>query len=231
MAGTFVLTTLGYAGIECIRAGDYVYAKDEETGEQEYMPVLDTFTNEVTEICTLTIDGETIETTVGHKFYTTENGWMSAGDLSEGDTVELSDGSSGTVESVEITELDEPVTVYNFCVMDFHTYYVGESEVLVHNKCTVSLADDVSGGGSTSKAVDTNGKRYTPDQQAVVEFAKEAKKAGGATLDDANILMDWAKEYNVPAHGPEIHPDRPGVASNILHFHIGKTGHIPIIDN
>ena len=71
-------------------------------------------------------------------------------------------------------------------------------------------------------------KKYTPDQQAVIELAKEAKKAGGASLDDANILLDWANEYNILSHGPEIHLNRPGDASNIWHFHIGKTGHIPI---
>lgn len=165
MAGTAVLTTLGYAGIESVRVGDYVYAKDEETGEQKYMPVLETYTNEVTEICTLNINGESIETTVGHKFYTIENGWMSAGDLSKGDTVELSDGSSGTVDSVEITELDEPVTVYNFCVMDFHTYYIGESEVLVHNRQCGSKAD-VSGSSGNS-VVNKSGREtelFLPDE-------------------------------------------------------------------
>ena len=29
--------------------------------------------------------------------------------------------------------LEEPVTVYNFQVADFHTYYVGQNGVLVHN--------------------------------------------------------------------------------------------------
>lgn len=31
--------------------------------------------------------------------------------------------------------LETPVTVYNFEVEDFHTYYVGNNAVLVHNKC------------------------------------------------------------------------------------------------
>ena len=31
--------------------------------------------------------------------------------------------------------LESPVKVYNFEVEDFHTYYVGETEVLVHNMC------------------------------------------------------------------------------------------------
>ena len=72
-------------------------------------------------------------------------------------------------------------------------------------------------------------QKYTPDQQAVIALAKEAKKAGGISLDEANILLDWANEYNVFNHGPEIHLNRPGNASNIWHLHIGKTGHIPII--
>ncbi len=75
-----------------------------------------------------------------------------------------------------------------------------------------------------------NSKRYTPDQQTVIELAKDAKKSSGSTLDEANILMNWADEYNISWHGPEIHPDRSGAASNILHYHSGKQGHILIIE-
>jgi len=31
--------------------------------------------------------------------------------------------------------LETPATVYNFEVEDFHTYYVGENSILVHNTC------------------------------------------------------------------------------------------------
>ena len=31
--------------------------------------------------------------------------------------------------------LENPVTVYNFEVEGFHTYYVGDTNVLVHNLC------------------------------------------------------------------------------------------------
>ena len=37
------------------------------------------------------------------------------------------------VENTRIEYLDEPETVYNFQVEDFHTYYVGNCGVLVHN--------------------------------------------------------------------------------------------------
>ncbi len=42
-----MLTTVGAANIEDIRTGEYVYAKDEETGQQKYMLVLETYAREV----------------------------------------------------------------------------------------------------------------------------------------------------------------------------------------
>ena len=47
----------------------------------------------------------------------------------------LSDGSYGIIKSIKVEKLSEPETTYNFEVEDFHTYFVGESEVLVHNAC------------------------------------------------------------------------------------------------
>lgn len=39
------------------------------------------------------------------------------------------------VQSVSIENLSIPETTYNLEVSDFHTYYVTESNVLVHNTC------------------------------------------------------------------------------------------------
>ena len=39
------------------------------------------------------------------------------------------------VEKHRVEEFDEPATVYNFQVEDYHTYYVGKG-ILVHNTCT-----------------------------------------------------------------------------------------------
>ena len=72
-------------------------------------------------------------------------------------------------------------------------------------------------------------KMHTPDQQALVELAKDAAKAGGVSLEDAETLLNWAEEYNLPAHGPEVHINRPGKASNVPHIHIGPVQHLPIL--
>ena len=59
--------------------------------------------------------------------------WVSACSLKKGDRVLLSDGKSGTVERTVCVKLAAPETTYNFEVADFHTYYVGNNGVLVHN--------------------------------------------------------------------------------------------------
>jgi len=44
----------------------------------------------------------------------------------------------GNIVSVSYVEVFEKVEqVYNFSVEGAHTYYVGESEVLVHNACKI----------------------------------------------------------------------------------------------
>ncbi len=47
----------------------------------------------------------------------------------------LSDGTYAIIEAIDVEILKSPETTYNFEVEDFHTYYVSDSNVLVHNKC------------------------------------------------------------------------------------------------
>ena len=58
---------------------------------------------------------------------------MSACRLKKGDKVLLSDGSYGIIKTVEVVCLSALDTTYNLEVEDFHTYYVGENPVCVHN--------------------------------------------------------------------------------------------------
>ena len=60
------------------------------------------------------------------------------------------------VEQVQHELLESPVATYNFEVQDFHTYYVGESAVLVHNLCVAregKFRADVKLGGDPNHAV------------------------------------------------------------------------------
>ena len=68
----------------------------------------------------------------------------------------LSDGSCAIIEEIQVEHLSEPETTYNFEVEDFHTYYVSDSKVLVHNKC---IFDDLG-----VKDFNEVGSKYKPDE-------------------------------------------------------------------
>lgn len=58
-----------------------------------------------------------------------------ASHLKNGDKVLLSNGNYGIIQTVNVERLEIPENTYNFEVEDFHTYYVGENSVCVHNEC------------------------------------------------------------------------------------------------
>lgn len=68
------------------------------------------------------------------RYYKVECG-VSVKALKAFDKLLLSDGSCAIIESIQVEKLSVPETTYNFEVEDFHTYYVSESKVLVHNEC------------------------------------------------------------------------------------------------
>lgn len=135
VAGTAVLVSSGYVAIEDIRAGDYVWAWDEETGDIALKRVVETYVNESKELIHLFVNGEEIITTPTHPFYSPVKGWTDAVRLRAGDVLVLVNGNYVVVEKIQHEILEAPVKVYNFHVEDYHTYYVAYAGILVHNVC------------------------------------------------------------------------------------------------
>ena len=135
VAGTLVLTVAGTVAIETIQAGDMVWAWDEKTGAVAPKEVVETYVNETYELIHVLVDGEEIVTTPSHPFYSPVKGWTNAVHLRAGDVLVLVNGEYVIVEKVQHEILETPVTVYNFEVEDYHTYFVSEDGVLVHNNC------------------------------------------------------------------------------------------------
>lgn len=129
-AGTKVHTDEGLRNIEDIRAGDRVWSYNEETGEQSLQEVLQTNVRESDHTVELYTDGEKIETTAEHPFYT-EGGWKDAADLQAGDRIVSRSGNP--IEIKEVSFQYNPKKVYNFEVSNWHTYFVGALAWLVHN--------------------------------------------------------------------------------------------------
>ena len=68
-----------------------------------------------------------------HPFYVQNRGFINAGNLLTGDTLISVNGDNLIFSDCIIEECENPETVYNFQVEDYHTYFVGECEVWVHN--------------------------------------------------------------------------------------------------
>ena len=148
VAGTPVLASDETIPIETVLAGMQVWAMDPETGEKALKTVVRTFVNESDELIHVHTSAEEIICTPEHPFYVPTKGWTGAAQLRAGDILVLSNGSYVTVEKIQHEILESPVKVYNFEVEDFHTYFVGESSVLVHNLCTKSRITNISKGKS-----------------------------------------------------------------------------------
>ena len=133
VAGTMILTASGLVAIENIKAGDKVISTDPETFETAEKTVLETYIREDSKLIHLMINGEEIITTETHPFYVKNQGFIKAGELIVGDELLDSNCNVLLVENHSVELTDEPVTVYNFQVEDFHTYHVGKCRLLVHN--------------------------------------------------------------------------------------------------
>jgi hypothetical protein len=111
-----------------------VLAYDEDTDSTGEYEVSAVHIHEDSTIVEVTINGEVIETTPEHPFYTLEDEWVAAEDLRVGDHIRQADGTYGLVEAIETYAQPQPM--YNLTVEEAHTFFVGEGQWLVHNTCS-----------------------------------------------------------------------------------------------
>ena len=160
VAGTLVATACGLVPIEEVQASDWVWARDEVTGEVRLCEVEETYRNESPVILEVTVGGETLATTPGHPFWVLDHGWKDAGDLEVGDRLVNLRGESVVVE--DIRRRPVPEAVYNFSVAGLHTYFVGPGGIWVHNNSGAGCGVP----GVSRKAADaaTSGAPFVPDE-------------------------------------------------------------------
>ena len=80
-------------------------------------------------------------------------GGICAKELKVHEQVLTTDVTCVIIKEVQVEQLSEPETTYNFEVEDFHTYYVAQSKILTHNKC---WKWGEGGRGSVDNNVDNN---------------------------------------------------------------------------
>ncbi len=128
-AGTPVWTQSGPRPIEQIQAGDLVLSQDPISGRLDYRPVLQTTVRSPSPVVNVTIDSETITATLGHRFWVTGIGWRMAKHLDSGYRLFGLNGST----KVNSIEAGTDVEAFNLHVDEFHTYFVGNGQLLVHD--------------------------------------------------------------------------------------------------
>jgi len=136
--GTPVHTQNGLQSIESIVIGDLVLSKNDFTGKPIYKRVTQTYINDDKEILDIEFDNqneqtETFGITKEHPVWVIGKGWVDAGQLKAGDKVDSLNGRVSVVK--QIAQRPQNERTYNIEVEDYHTYFVGDSGLWVHNMC------------------------------------------------------------------------------------------------
>jgi hypothetical protein len=128
-AGTPVWTAKGPVSIDQIRLGDLVLAQHAETGELAYKPVLRTTIRPHGKLIKIQAGGEAIETSGGHLFWVSGEGWTKSRELRSGQVLHTARGPL----LVSTVEEGSQAQTYNLVVADFSSYFVGQAMILSHD--------------------------------------------------------------------------------------------------
>ncbi len=233
-ADTVVLTDEGLLPIVELEVGDWVYGYDETTGEMAYYPITATWAHIDPTIVYLTIDGEVIETTPSHLFYTDE-GWVQAGELQIGEAILKADETYGFIQTSFTSQ--QPQWMYDITVGVVHTFFVGDEHWLVHN-CNGSaysvyyetqISEDIwdASRGVHNQAANAN---LFADMNADPQFAQGMAELG---INQDSLMGQRVASRESPSGFTWHHAQEPGTmqlvnrashSRNSAYFHPNKSG-------
>lgn len=133
-AGTLVMLADGeMKPIETVKVGEYVFSREETTGAIKPQRIRRIWSHDVASTLFLHLtNGKRIETTKEHRFFVAERGFVGAGRLDAGSTLINFSG-----QDVQVTALEPSprrANVYNLEIENFHTYFIGDGGLWVHNR-------------------------------------------------------------------------------------------------
>ncbi|MDX1965268.1 MAG: polymorphic toxin-type HINT domain-containing protein [Pirellulales bacterium] len=197
------------------RRGDLVWAADPQSGVSGPRRVVEVYRNPTRELLHLTLRGESngknlpefsFVTTREHPFWTTNRGWVAAGELVPGDSVRQLDGTVGQVLGSAVQTLPTPITVYNFQVEGLHTYFVlpgAEGTPVEQDVAGLAFLVHNANGKSCAKQDPPNkyGSKGKPDHQQKVDELES--KARGEAKEGETVL----RERKLQGHDSSRIPD------------------------
>ena len=208
-ADTPVMTDKGEQAIATLKIGDHVYAYNTTLGTNGYYTVTAVLAHVDPIIEYLMIDGEQIETTPEHPFYTMGFGWLPAGELWTGIHVRKADGEYGTVWAINLVRRDQ--RMYNLTVADAHTFFVGAQQWLVHNQCPPKVY-------RVADYIEENGGTPPPGYRGGSVFQNDGR-GGGQVLRSLDVDGNSITYYEY-----DVNPYTPGVNRGAERIVIGSDG-------
>ena len=196
IAGTLIATETGFARIEDVKPGDIVLSTNTDTMETGCKKVLEKYVRKTRELVHIIVGGKKIVSTPDHPYYVEGRGFVNACQLCIGSPLLDADGKILEIEQIYKEQLgkNEEVTVYNFQVEDWHTYHVGEMEVLVHNAEYES--------GLNSNLLDelaNSGVKYNPEDIVAITKTADGKlvwlENGIDTAGLNHIITEHADDF------------------------------------
>jgi RHS repeat-associated protein len=136
VAGTKVLTPVGKKTIESLAVGDIVTSADPTLNKVANYKIKHHFIHTVPIVLEIDLESATITCSPEHPFWVVGQGWQEAEELKPGFLLLTKDGLA--VPIISIRRREGCFTVYNIEVEEFHTYYVSDLGILVHNKSAIS---------------------------------------------------------------------------------------------
>lgn len=146
---SLVYTRNGYKAIMDVDTSDYVLAFNENTKEEKFERVANTYKRTSNKFIKIYVKGDTIRATPEHPFFV-DNKWVFAGNLKKGDKLTFSKdynpeiiASTDKMPYLARSDIDSIATeeiigfVYNLEVANSSTFFVGKNKILVHNECEI----------------------------------------------------------------------------------------------
>lgn len=130
VSNTKVLTSKGLKDISEVVVGDTVVSYNEKLNTLDYRPVTQLLQVTRDTLYKILIGDNLIEASSDHPFY--RNGkWVAVRNLKTGDSLSVENGKFILISDISY-EVGQ-FKFFNFEVDEFHTYFVSDSKVLVHN--------------------------------------------------------------------------------------------------
>ncbi len=139
---------------------------------------------------------------------------------------------SGMTKDDEVNDFLRPY--YNFLIGDYiKVLYDPNASEIQRSMAIMGITSNfvpqgkILKSGKGAEIIENIAKKFTPNQDALIQLAKEAKKTGSVSPENAQTLLKWANEYEIkPALNHTSLEQAAHWILNLPHIRIGPVNHI-----